>query len=104
MSISLRLSQEDTMLIKSYAALHNVSISELFRQAVMEKIEDEYDLQCYEKAMKAYNERIDFKELLYNDGKIMNILTKEKIDDCFSLDYYLKNVNIIFKRCDVKIE
>ena len=54
MSISLRLSQEDTMLIKSYAALHNVSISELFRQAVMEKIEDEYDLQCYEKAMKAY--------------------------------------------------
>lgn len=54
MSISLRLSQEDTMLIKSYAALHNISISDLFRQAVMEKIEDEYDLQCYEKAMKSY--------------------------------------------------
>ena len=54
MAISLRLSQEDTMLIKSYAALHNISISELFRQSVMEKIEDEYDLQCYEKAMKAY--------------------------------------------------
>ena len=55
MSISLRLSKEDTILIKSYAALHNVSISELFRQAVMEKIEDEYDFQFYEKAMKAYN-------------------------------------------------
>ena len=56
MAISLRLSQEDTMLIKSYAVLHNISISELFRQSVMEKIEDEYDLQCYEKAMKLYKE------------------------------------------------
>jgi hypothetical protein len=56
MAISLRLSQEDTMLIKSYAALHNISISELLRQSVMEKIEDEYDLQCYEKAMKLYKE------------------------------------------------
>lgn len=54
MAISLRLNDEDTRLIKSYAALHNISLSELFRQAVMEKIEDEYDLQCYERAMKEY--------------------------------------------------
>lgn len=54
MAISLRLSEEDTLLIKNYAALHNISISDLFRQAVMEKIEDEYDLQCYEKAMELY--------------------------------------------------
>ena len=56
MAISLRLSDEETSLIKNYASLHNISISELFRQAVMEKIEDEYDLQCYEKAMKLYSE------------------------------------------------
>ena len=54
MSISLRLSDEDTTLIKKYAALHNISVSDLFRQAVMEKIEEEYDLQCYEKAMLNY--------------------------------------------------
>ena len=54
MAISLRLTNDDTALIKNYASLHNVSISELFRQAVMEKIEDEYDLQCYEKAMQEY--------------------------------------------------
>lgn len=54
MAISLRLSDEDMVLVKKYAELHNVSISDLFRQAVMEKIEDEYDLQCYEKAMKEY--------------------------------------------------
>ena len=54
MAISLRLSNEDTILIKNYAALHNISLSDLFRQAVMEKIEDEYDLAAYNKAMEEY--------------------------------------------------
>ena len=54
MAISLRLSDQETKLIKGYAALHNISISDLFRQSVMEKIEDEYDLECYTKAMNAY--------------------------------------------------
>lgn len=54
MSISLRINDQDADLIKNYAALHNISISDLFRQAVMEKIEDEYDLEAYEKAMEEY--------------------------------------------------
>ena len=54
MAISLRLNEEDTILIKNYAALHNISLSDLFRQAVMEKIEDEYDLAAYNKAMEEY--------------------------------------------------
>lgn len=54
MAISLRLNDNDTALIKRYAAIHNISISDLFRQAVLEKIEDEYDLQCYEKAMEDF--------------------------------------------------
>lgn len=56
MSISLRLSQEDTEVVKSYAKLHNMSLSELFRQAVMERIEEEYDLNAYERAMKEYKQ------------------------------------------------
>ncbi|MCQ2538133.1 MAG: DUF6290 family protein [Lachnospiraceae bacterium] len=54
MAISLRLSSEDTALIKKYAELHNISLSELFRQAVMEKIENEYDLNAYKLAMEEY--------------------------------------------------
>ncbi len=54
MSISLRLSDKDATLIKDYATLHNISLSDLFRQAVMEKIEDEFDLECYEKVVKLY--------------------------------------------------
>ena len=54
MTISIRLNQEDSMLIKKYAELNHISISELVRQAVMERIEDEYDLKAYQKAISEY--------------------------------------------------
>ena len=56
MTISVRLSDEDTELIKTYANMNNISLSDLIRNAVLEKIEDEYDLECYNKAMKVYKE------------------------------------------------
>ena len=52
MTISLRLSNEDFLLIKKYAELKKMSVSELVRQSVMERIEDEYDLKAYQKAME----------------------------------------------------
>ena len=52
--ISLRLSDSDSKLIKSYAALHGISVSELVRKTVLERIEDEYDLLAYERAMEEY--------------------------------------------------
>lgn len=54
MTISVRLSEEDTKLIKSYANINNISLSDLIRNALIEKIEDEYDLESYKKAMKEY--------------------------------------------------
>lgn len=54
MTISVRLNDKDTELIKAYADINNISISDLIRNAVLEKIEDEYDLECYEKAMKEF--------------------------------------------------
>ena len=54
MTISVRLSDKDTDLIKAYAKLNNISISDLVRNAILEKIEDEYDLKCYYEAMEEY--------------------------------------------------
>ena len=42
MTISVRLSENDTKLIKAYAEMNNISLSDLIRNAVIEKIEDEY--------------------------------------------------------------
>lgn len=54
MTISMRLSEQDAMLFKKFAELKNISVSELVRQSVMERIEDELDLQAFENAMAEY--------------------------------------------------
>lgn len=54
MTISVRLSDKDTELIKAYADMNNISLSDLIRKAVLEKIEDEYDLKAYYEAMEEY--------------------------------------------------
>lgn len=56
MTISLRLNEEEAGLIRRYAKMSGISVSELLRQSVLERIEDEYDLKAYEKAMAAYKE------------------------------------------------
>lgn len=55
MIISLRLNDADSLLFKKYAELNGITISELVRQSVIERIEDEYDLKAYEKAMAEHN-------------------------------------------------
>ena len=54
MTISLRLSDDDTMLIKKYAEINKMSVSDLIRQSVLERIENEYDLETFDKALAEY--------------------------------------------------
>ena len=54
MTISLRLSNEDAILIKKYAELNKLSVSDLIRQTVMERIENEYGLEMFNKALEEY--------------------------------------------------
>lgn len=53
-SITLRLNEEENKLIRDYAKTNSITISELIRQAVLEKIEEEIDLEIYNKAMIEY--------------------------------------------------
>lgn len=66
-TISLRINPDDEKLIKEYAKSKNISVSALFRQSVLEKIEDDIDLDLYRQAMQEYNENpesISFEEML----------------------------------------
>ena len=56
MIISVNLSDEDAEWIKVYAERNNISSSKLIRNIVLEKIENEYDIECYKKVIKEYNE------------------------------------------------
>ena len=59
MSFSIRLTTEEKNLAESYARIHAISLGEAFKQALFEKIEDEYDLTV---AQEAYGEYV-------NDGR-----------------------------------
>ena len=52
--IQARLSNEEESLVKAYAGAQGVSVSDLIRTAVFEKIEDEIDLKSYETAMELH--------------------------------------------------
>ena len=54
MAFSIRLTDDERMLAESYARLHSYSLSEAFKRALFEKIEDEYDLMIGEEAYEEY--------------------------------------------------
>ena len=54
MTVSLRMSDEHTKIIKAYAKAYGMTLSEFARRAMLEKIEDELDLKIYEKAKKEH--------------------------------------------------
>ncbi|MBO5830245.1 MAG: adenylosuccinate lyase [Alistipes sp.] len=53
-------------------------------------------------AMRAMSERADYQELLAESADVMAVLTREELDACFTLEYYLKNVDFIFDRVGIE--
>ena len=54
MAFSIRLTDEEKQLADSYAKLHAMSVGEAFKQALFEKIEDEYDVTVADEAYQDY--------------------------------------------------
>ena len=53
-------------------------------------------------AMRAMSERADYQELLVETPAVMDVLSREELDSCFTLEYYLKNVDFIFNRVGIE--
>ena len=73
MTISVRLNKEDKELFRKYAELNGMTLSDMIRNAVLEKIEDEYDLKCYEDAIKEYKKNT----VTYSHEEVARILELE---------------------------
>lgn len=54
MSITMRVNEKEQELIKEFAGLYGLNVSEYIRKIVMERIEDEFDLKAYEEAMAEF--------------------------------------------------
>ncbi|ACB84051.1 adenylosuccinate lyase [Natranaerobius thermophilus] len=62
--------------------------------------EKAYDL-IQELAMKSWEGDENFQELLKQDSRVLEILDKEEIDNCFDPTYYTRNVDYIFERLGI---
>lgn len=49
-------------------------------------------------AMRAMAAGANYQDLLKEDPTVMGALTAEELDGCFTLEYYMKNVDYIYKR------
>ncbi len=49
-------------------------------------------------AMRSWREGIDFKESLLADKELCRFISGKELDKIFDLDYYLRNINKIFKK------
>ena len=54
MAFSIRLTEAERAIANSYAKLHSVSLGEAFKNALFEKIEDEYDITVAAEAYQEY--------------------------------------------------
>ena len=54
MAFSMRLTEAERAIANSYAKLHAVSLGEAFKNALFEKIEDEYDIAVAAEAYQDY--------------------------------------------------
>jgi RHH-type rel operon transcriptional repressor/antitoxin RelB len=62
-TFSLRVGKNEERLLREYAKIHNISVSELLRDAAIEKISDEIDLSLFDKAMAAMSTTFSLAEV-----------------------------------------
>ena len=55
MSYSIRFTDEERKLADSYAKVHGITLGEALKNALFEKIEDEYDIALYQQAKKEFD-------------------------------------------------
>lgn len=91
---------EDVMLENIYKT-NGVIFSQRVMNALIESglsREGAYDL-VQPLAMEAYKDKKDYQALLENNQEVMKYLSKEKLAECFTLEYYFNNIEYIYNRC-----
>ena len=87
-------------MLKNIYLTHKVIFAQRVMTALINKgfsRESAYDL-VQPIAMKAWFEGQDYKELISQNETVMSHFTPEELDQCFTLEYYLKQVPAIFER------
>lgn len=62
-TISLRVDERDSKLIRDYAKMKKTSVSDLMRNAIIEKIEDEIDLENFDRVLETMEQTYSLDEV-----------------------------------------
>lgn len=80
----------------------------IFAQRVMNTLiekglsrEQAYDL-VQPIAMESYQSGKNYQDLLLHNEEVMKHISKEEVESCFTLEYYFKNIDYIYNRCEIK--
>jgi len=96
----------DSLIVYPEKMLENINLTHgvIFSQRVLTELinqgmnrEDAYDL-IQQLALKSYRENHDFKELLLENKPVLNILSISEINSLFDLDFYKRNIDMIYKQ------
>ncbi len=68
----------------------------------MSAISEAKALEMIDGRVRDMSERADYQELLAETPAVMEVLSREELDSCFTLEYYLKNVDFIFDRVGIE--
>lgn len=96
----------DHLVVHEGNMLKNIQLTNgvIFSQRILHALidsglsrENAYDI-IQPLTMKAYETHTNFKDILLDNDDISNRLSNKEITSCFTLDYYLKEVDTIFTR------
>lgn len=96
----------DTLIVYPEKMLENINLTHgvIFSQRVLTALIDQgvtreiaYDL-IQQLALKSYRENIDFKQLVLEESNINSRLTSSQISQLFDLNYYKRNIEMIYNQ------
>lgn len=96
----------DTLIVYPEKMLENINLTHgvIFSQRVLTALIDQgvtreiaYDL-IQQLALKSYRENIDFKQLVLEESNINSRLTSAQISQLFDLNYYKRNIEMIYNQ------
>lgn len=70
-TITVRISEDDKKIIQHYSSVHSTTPSELLKTAALEKIEDDIDLELYNKEMEEFKK----DSTTYSVDEVVEILS-----------------------------
>lgn len=99
----------DNLLIYSHNMLKNLELTNglIFSQVLLLELakkgipREKAYLLVQRNSMECWNNKISFKELILNDDDISHYFSVDEIEDIFSYDRYVKNVDYIFDRVGI---